>query len=122
MPYPGASSSGDWCVFAESGTIQRQSNPVLREALEVAGWACFNTQAEAKAFASSNPVGQVKSGITSTTDFLNLLNQRQTWIRIAEGALGLGLILVAITHITGAGKVSNLPAHIVKNGIKVAAA
>jgi len=50
------------------------------------------------------------------------LDDRGTWIRIAEGALGLGLILVAITHITGAGKVSNLPAHIAKNGIKVAAA
>jgi len=122
MPFPGATGSGDWCVFGPSGTIQRQSNPALREGLELTGWSCFATEADAKAFASGNAISQVKSGITSTSDFLNLLNQRTTWIRIAEGALGLGLILVAITHITGAGKVSNLPAHIAKNGIKVAAA
>jgi hypothetical protein len=38
------------------------------------------------------------------------LNDRGTWIRIAEGALGLALILVALAHMTGADKVVNLPA------------
>lgn len=47
------------------------------------------------------------------------LDNRGTWIRIAEGALGLALILVAIAHMTGADSVANLPAAVAKQARKV---
>jgi hypothetical protein len=47
------------------------------------------------------------------------LNNRGTWIRIAEGALGVALILVAIAHMTGADSVANLPAAVAKQARKV---
>lgn len=41
--------------------------------------------------------------IVSIGQFLGKLNQRETWVRIAEGTLGIAIILVALGHITGVG-------------------
>lgn len=43
------------------------------------------------------------SALVSVGQFLSKLNERQTWVRIAEGTLGIVLIAVALGHITGAG-------------------
>jgi hypothetical protein len=42
------------------------------------------------------------SGITAVGDFANKLTQANTWLRIAEGLLGLVLIGVALAKLTGA--------------------
>ena len=125
--WPGQDNNGDWWVFPLTGTIQNQANPVLKQALDVSGWVGFSTQADAKAFAAGNAASTVKNAVSSAATGAQTaasawakLNDRGTWIRIAEGILGVGLILVALTHITGAGKLSNLPATAVKAARKVA--
>jgi len=104
----GIPPGGPWFVNNASGTIQRQSNPILAEALAQSGWTGFATQAEAKAFANNGPAGQVKkvansafSGINAVGDFANKLTQANTWLRIAEGLLGIVLIGVALAKLTG---------------------
>lgn len=117
MPSPGQVSNtgpfgvppgGPWFVNNASGTIQRQSNPVLAEGLAQSGWTGFATQAAAKAFANKGPAGQAKqvtqsafSGINAVGDFANKLTQANTWLRIAEGLLGIVLIAVALAKLTG---------------------
>jgi hypothetical protein len=51
-------------------------------------------------------------------DIWSKLNSRGTWIRLAEGALGIALILVALAHMTGAPKVTALPATIARKVTK----
>lgn len=41
------------------------------------------------------------TGITSTLDFLKLLTQASTWVRVAEVAIGGLLILVAVAELAG---------------------
>ena len=48
------------------------------------------------------------------------LNDRGTWISIAEGALGIALILVALAEMTGAPRVIDLPATLAKSASKAA--
>jgi hypothetical protein len=43
------------------------------------------------------------SALVTTGQFLGKLNERQTWVRIAETTLGIALILVALSHMTGIG-------------------
>lgn len=104
----GIPPGGPWFVNNASGTIQRQSNPVAAEALAQSGWTGFPTQELAKAFANKGPAGTVKavgqsafSGINAVGDFANKLTQANTWLRIAEGLLGIVLIGVALAKLTG---------------------
>lgn len=104
----GIPPGGPWFVNNASGTIQRQSNPVLAEGLAQSGWTGFPTQALAKAFANKGPAGSIKSvgqsafsGINAIGDFANKLTQANTWLRIAEAVLGIMLIGVALAKLTG---------------------
>jgi len=99
----GIPPGGPWFVFP-TGTIQRQSNPVAAEALTKVGWIGFPTQADAKAYADLlHQAGHAVGGaVTSTTDFLSRLTDPNTWIRVAEVALGLVLIAVCIAKLTNA--------------------
>lgn len=54
------------------------------------------------------------------TGIWSKLNDRGTWIRIAEGALGIALILVALAEMTGAPRVIDLPATLAKSASKAA--
>lgn len=45
------------------------------------------------------------SGFAGIDDFLNALSQSNTWLRIAEGILGVMLIAVALGKLTGANNV-----------------
>jgi len=99
--WPGQTSTGDWWVFPETGTIQRQSNPLLRGALAASGWTGFSTQAEAKAFAAGNPASKIKqdvssglTGINAVGDFFHRITEPETWTRVGEVALG-GILLYA---------------------------
>lgn len=52
-------------------------------------------------------------------DIWSKLNSRGTWIRVAEVTLGIALVLVALAHMTGASRVVDLPATLVKQARKV---
>lgn len=103
---------GPYFTNNATGTIQRQSNPVLATGLCSSGWTGFATMAEAKAFATSGPAGTVKApvealhtGIDAVGAFFNRLTEGNTWLRIAEGTLGIILIAVALAKLTGADNV-----------------
>lgn len=104
----GIPPGGPWFVNNASGTIQRQSNPVLAEGLAQSGWTGFPTETLAKAFANNGIAGQAKKvaqsaygGINAVGDFANKLTQANTWLRIAEGLLGIVLIGIALAKLTG---------------------
>lgn len=108
----GIPPGGPWFVNPVTGTIQRQSNPALAIGLVTAGWIGFATQADAKNYASNNPIGQAKgavgsavsgatSGISAVGDFFNKLSEANTWLRVAEALLGVVLIAVALGKLTG---------------------
>jgi hypothetical protein len=111
----------DYYVNDVSGTIQAQANPLLAAGLIASGWAGPFTWAQAKAQVASNPSTAVKapvaavgqagasaaSGVSGVTDFLTRLTQGNTWIRVAEVLLGLGLIIVGLAKLasgTAAGR------------------
>lgn len=56
----------------------------------------------------------IGSAVTSLPGFLSTLTQRNTWIRIAEGGIAIGLILIAANRI-----LNNKPAQIAKTAAKV---
>ena len=111
----GIPPGGPWFVNTLTGTIQRQSNPVLAEGLVTSQmWTGFATQAEAKAFASKGPAGTVKAhapaplkGLAAVGDFAQRLTQASTWKRIGEVLIGAALLIVGIAKLaagTTAGK------------------
>jgi hypothetical protein len=112
--WPGQNNFGDWWVFPESGTIQNQANPILKQGLDVSGWVGFNTEAEAKAFASGNAVSKTKQAASDVSSSLGTLTDipkyiaaaaewignRGNWLRIMKVIIGGGLILMGIHHIS----------------------
>lgn len=55
------------------------------------------------------PHGNLPNPVKGIEQFLGLITQRQTWVRIAEGVLGLVLILVGIAELakgTQTGKIA----------------
>lgn len=114
LPNPGTGSNtgpfgvppgGPWFVFGATGTIQRQSNPLLATALANSGWTGFPTQALAKAFASKGIAGQGKQavananplqGVAAIGDFFSRLTQGNTWVRVGEVIAGLLLLYVGV--------------------------
>lgn len=69
---------------------------------------------------ANNAAGVQAAGntVTSSLDAFvkawNFLTSRALWIRIAEGALGIGLIFVAVLDMTGAKNAAELAAKVVK--------
>lgn len=122
MAKPGGSNTGPfgippggpWFVNNASGTIQRQSNPLLAEGLAQSGWTGFATQADAKAFAKSGPAGQAKtiakeavaplSGLEGVSKMIGDLGIAVTdgkmwrslgWLVLGLLLLGVGVYLLA---------------------------
>ena len=101
---------GPWFVIPVSGTVQRQTNPVLAAGLAATATG-FKTRAAAMAYANSHaighgtsPGGQVVGGISSVTDFLT---SSSTWIRIGEVVAGILLVAIGVNAMlkgTPAGK------------------
>jgi hypothetical protein len=97
--------TGDYYISV-TGTIQQQTNPALALGLRAAGFmGPFATIAAAKAalpggktltgLAASAP-GEAASGVES---LIKPFTQRALWVRIAEGVLGLLLIIVAVAEL-----------------------
>jgi hypothetical protein len=98
---------GPWFLFPATGTIQRQTNPVLAAGLTATGWVGYPTQAAAQAAASSGIFKNLRSAADAPLSaaqaggkLLTNLTNRGTWIRIGEGIVGILLILVAAAKIT----------------------
>lgn len=105
---------GCYYVNVATATIQRQCNPLLATALAAAGFVgndgfpanptnAFPTFAAAKAYAgSAGTLPGAGAGIansltgpfTAIGNFFGMLTSRQTLIRVAEGMLGMLLILI----------------------------
>lgn len=99
----GIPPGGPWFVNGTTGTIQRQSNPLLAEALATAGWVGFPTQALAKAFASNDlsahakaPVRAAVSTAEGVNSFLGRLGNPNLWVRVAEVVVGVVLIAIGL--------------------------
>jgi hypothetical protein len=101
----GIPPGGPWFVFGATGTIQRQSNPLLAAGLANSGWVGFPTQALAKAFASKGVSGTGKqvakdvnplNGVAAIGDFFNRLTQPNTWVRVGEVAAGILLVYLGL--------------------------
>ena len=122
-PGPEGSLMGPWFVIPVSGTVQRQTNPILASLLAATATG-FKTDAAAQAYADSHallhgtsPGGQATGATVGAAEsvgsFLGRLTQKATWIRVAEGVIG-GLLLLfginglihAATGVDVAGKVA----------------
>jgi hypothetical protein len=109
-----AMATGSYYIFPVTGTIQQQASRIAGIALNAAGWAGpFPTIAAAKASlpAGKDVGGLISSGASDVTGgtlgFLKTLTSRELWIRVAEGVLGLLLILVAVAELTKGTAVSS---------------
>ena len=117
MAVPGSSGShpgNDYYVNDLTGTIQRQGNPLLAQALLASGWTGPYTWAEAKGLAAglaatgaNNPSGAgatptPKSISGATSGITGWLSQPNLWIRVGEILLGLVLVAVGVAKITHA--------------------
>lgn len=97
----GIPPGGPWFAYALTGTIQRQSNPVLAAGLANAGWVGFKTQAEAKAFIAQSPATGVKNAnpVKPLTNALDFFTSPNAWVRIGEVVAGVVLLYAGITAI-----------------------
>lgn len=117
-----AHPGNDYYVNLITGSIQRQSNPIAAQALQVAGyagpfdWATAQDVAKnhsgilaaspaASAGTNTGAIGQVQQavgGSAGIADFLSRLTQKNTWVRVAEVAIGIILIAVGVARMTHA--------------------
>lgn len=123
MPFPtptgsntgplGVPPGGPYFVNETTGTIQRQSNPVLALALVTAGWTGFPTQALAQKYAASSPTVPVRKAVSSVTGPLGdipsyigaaakWIQTRENWIRILQVLGGLVLMAIGVEHLSQA--------------------
>jgi hypothetical protein len=109
----------DYYVQPLTGTIQRQSNPLLAASLRATGWMGPYNWATAKAQVAGlkagigaatpgglptvGPGGNIASpfsnlgGINAIGDFFNRLTQPNTWIRVGEVVAGLLLVYLGLS-------------------------
>ena len=124
MPPPTNIHPGnDYYVNPISGTIQRQSNPLLAGGLSASGWLGPYNWATAKAQVAGLKAGigaatvpgmpvvgpgqgltgglgtgiSNLGGINAIGDFFNRLTQPNTWIRVGEVAAGLLLLYLGLS-------------------------
>jgi hypothetical protein len=111
-----------WLYNQKSGVIQKESGvagfidhyfgtnlgPLGKQIVigQWAGWFAFPTQADAQAFKVThpslvpNPRGSITGALTGGLQLPQLQGLRQFMVRLAEGILGLALILVGLAHLT----------------------
>ena len=97
-PHPG----NNYWVNLLTGSIQRQSNPLVTAGLIAAGYDGPFTWTQAKAYASKGIAGRAKQdlppnplgGINAVGDFFHRMTEPQTWVRVGEVAVG-GILLFA---------------------------
>lgn len=102
MPSPTPQPSGGYYVFPTTGTIQRQTNPLLAAALKGSGWAGpYASMTAAHAAINSGIAQKVKSdagsltGVNAIGSFFNRLTAKNTWLRAGE--FGIGFLFVYVS-------------------------
>jgi hypothetical protein len=111
----GVPPGGPWFANAVTGTVQRQSNPALAEALVGADFFGFPTEALADKFAHTQSVAS-KNPIKDVTGFLTNSN---TWVRAGEVIAGFILLAVGLDVALKGGVISKT-SHAVVGASKVA--
>lgn len=126
-----------WLNMKTSVLAHTSSNPAIQD--PTGQWLAFNSAADAKAYGTAHGMkgfsigalaNTVTGGITgalSTTGtaltdlsgFVSALSQKATWLRIAEGLLGLTMIAIGLTMIAKGTPVGNAAAKTVKTATKV---
>jgi hypothetical protein len=106
-PHPG----NDYYVNILTHSIQRQSNPLLGQALEAAGFLGPFTFAKAEQVAAGNAPGEgpIVGGVTKATsdlgginaigDFFNRLTEGNTWLRVGEVVAGLIILYIGLNAV-----------------------
>lgn len=113
----------DYYVQPSTGAIQRQSTGYLADALRALGYQGPYTWAQAQTVlelgkkvagtgaapisstageAATGQTGSLPNPLAAVTDFLHRLTDSNTWLRVAEGILGLLLIAVGVAKLTNA--------------------
>jgi hypothetical protein len=102
MPSPTPAPAGGYYVFPASGTIQRQTNPLLAAGLKASGWAGPYASMTAAHNAINSSVPQkIKSdagsltGVNAIGSFFNRLTSQSTWLRAGE--FGIGFLFVYVS-------------------------
>ncbi len=109
---------GSWKWFPISGAATQ-----AMQAQAAAKWAGVTYNGVSGGSPSANipnaskAVTSLDSGINAVGDFTNKLSEGNTWVRIAEGILGIVLIAIALAHATG---IDNDVTKALKTGAKVA--
>lgn len=106
----GVPPGGPWFVFPLTGTIQRQSNPVLAYGLVMAGAIGFASKTDAETVAhkysipaDASAAGAAAAGAISGVDsFLAKLSDSNTWLRVVEIMLGAILVAIGLAKLTHA--------------------
>jgi hypothetical protein len=133
--WAGNNLTGPYWVYPISGTIQRQSNPILYAALSVAGWVGFATEADAKAFAAGNTVSKGKAAVSDVSNTLGSLTDipkyiaasaewignRGNWMRILKVIIGGSLILMGLHQLTAVKNATNVAVDLGKKVAETAA-
>lgn len=117
-PDPHGNTWGPYFAFPPTGSIQRQSNPLLAAGLIATGWKGFPTMQDAQAYLRTIPAipgahsasvaaGQtvnaasaLPSGISAIGDFFARLTQKATWERVAEFTAGGMLLYIGVKALT----------------------
>jgi hypothetical protein len=115
---------GNWWYNTTSGVITQATG--IQQIINVDGPGLslagpFPTQADAQAFKTQfPPKGPAKaiSGAVSATEgvssFLGQLSNKNTWVRIAEVVLGLGLLIVGLSQLAKGTPVGNAATKVAK--------
>jgi hypothetical protein len=98
-----SSAAGGYYILPETGTIQRQTNPLLAAGLKASGWAGpYPTMAAAHTAINSGLPQKIKSdagsltGVNAIGSFFNKLGQRNTWLRAGEFVVGGLFVYVSV--------------------------
>lgn len=133
----------DYYIQPLTGTIQRQSNPLLAASLRATGWMGPYNWTTAKAQVAGlkagigaatpgglptvGPGGNIANpfsnlgGINAIGDFFNRLTQPNTWVRVGEVVAGILLVYLGLSA-TMRGTEVQRQAGNVKSGVKKVAA
>jgi hypothetical protein len=135
----------DYYVFPLTGTIQRQSNPLLANALKASGWMGPYNWATAQAQVTGlkagigaatpgglptvGPGGNINpanafsnlGGINAIGDFFNRLTEPNTWVRVGEVVAGILLVYLGLSATLRGTEVQKQASAVKSTGKKIAA-
>jgi hypothetical protein len=118
------SNGSTWLVYAggigggnTNAGIKHVTNGAEADALEVAGWRAFPTEAAAEAFEGESVNQNVSNTAKSAvSDVIGHTDVGELILRVTEILLGIVLIGIGLEKITGA---ENAVSKIAKNGVPI---